>query len=152
MPVVNATVPNTISGGFQILQSAPFMASLSMINTKKFVLELQDILNLNLGGTSPLEIDDTEFTVQLVDCNGYNVRADRVLRCIQERAAMRGILNLSDVPPCLTGFCGVLASDPNRIIILDCLPRSTYVGSIASSADPIAPAPAEPATAAKAAK
>lgn len=59
---------------------------------------------------------------------------------------MRCIENVADIPQCMTGFCAVLASDPNRIIILDRLPRSTFIGSITTSADPVptadTPAPA----------
>ena len=137
MPVINATVPNTISGGLQILTASPFMASLSTQNNRKFIMDLLEAIILNIGGTDILELDDSEYTVPLMDSHGYYIRADRMLRAIQERGAMRCINNIADIPQCMTGFCAVLATDPNRIIILDCLPRSTFVGGIGSSRDPV---------------
>lgn len=65
MPVINATVPNTLSGNLQILHASAFLAGMSAQNDRKFLLDLIDAVNLNIGGTSHLELDDTEYTVPL---------------------------------------------------------------------------------------
>lgn len=123
----------------EILLSSPFMTAQQ---NHEFCLEITDYTNLSAAGLSLVSLDDTQFTLPLVDERGYNVRADRLLREIMRRAAACGVydisLTASVAPEKFAVFECAIATDPNRIVICGCLPRSTFIGTLAANADPVA--------------
>lgn len=121
----------------EILLSSPFMEAQQ---NHPFCLEITDYTNLSAAGLSLVSLNDTAFTLPLVDERGYNVRADRLLREIMKRAAACRVydvsLTASVAPEKFAVFECVIATDPNRIVICDCLPRSTFIGTLAANANP----------------
>lgn len=123
---------DAFTGNPEVLTTTtPFLAAQQ--NTP-FILEIDTYTNLSAAGNAQVTIDDTDNTLVLVDKRGYDVRADRLLREIMYRAHACGIedvsMTSSVAPEKFSAFKCVVATDPNRLIVLDCLPRSTYIGDI----------------------
>lgn len=134
---VQATVTNTIRAGVQILTSAAFFANQPTLIP--FEIDMLTVANFQSAGVDPVALDDTAYTVAFFNRHGYQIHSDQFLREIQQRQAKARAFNPCDANADslerFAHFRVMLVNDPNRLVVLDCLPRSTFVGSIATSAD-----------------
>lgn len=89
----------------------------------RFILELDQ--SLPFGVTFPTTLDDSANTFNIYDRYGNYVRADRLYSAIEFRKA--GLLPYNGCN--VRQFQCVLGTDPGRVNILCCLPRSNYVPS-----------------------
>lgn len=92
----------------------------------RFILEIDE--SIPFGVTFPTTLNDTVETYSIFDRYGSYVRADRLVSAIQFRRA--GLLPFNGCNP--RQFQCILGTDPGRINILCCLPRSNY-GAAATS-------------------
>lgn len=135
--IVKATVTTTITDGFQDLTCPAFLANQPALIP--FQIDMLTAANFAAGGTAPVELNDSAYTVPFVNKQGYQIHADQFLREIQARQARARACNPCD--PNLDNldrfahFRVVLVYDQSRLVVLDCLPRSAFVSGIADSAN-----------------
>ena len=94
----------------------------------RFVLEIDQ--EVPYGTVLPMVLDDTTSTYVVYDRYGNLVRADRLVQAVQFRKM--GLLPFNGCSP--YQFQCVLGSDPGRVNVLCCLPRSNYSSSTDTTA------------------
>lgn len=134
---IQATVTETMRAGVQILTSAAFMATQPTLIP--FEINMLSAANFANGNVNPVSLDDTAYTVPFENQRGYTVHADQFLREAQGRQARARAANpcdpnLDDLER-FAHFRTMLVLDPPRLVVLDPLPRSTFVGTLAPDAD-----------------
>jgi len=104
----------TAGSPLTITTNPPFLTPQGHEEVKLLVSNVPD---LAVAGTAIIQISDNGTTYNVVDARGYNVRADRLLMKARWVGA-EVILPLRVV----------IASDPQRVVVLSFLPRTDFQG------------------------